>query len=92
MPHTNFEVEIAVDHASDNLGPMDSRTIIARFVTNSVLELSEYLSDAQVYFSGMVQFDSNVTYVAILVRTYQDHHVIHISRDANGKLKITSNQ
>lgn len=82
----NFSIEVAKRDASQ-----DDAEIIARFSTDNVLELSQYIGEAITYFKGMVQFTS-VNYVGLLVRCYNDHHVISIRRDRNDKVQVRTNQ
>lgn len=84
----NFSSEIAVTRISDNKTPQGERC----YSTNSIVEFSNWMSSAIEHFTAMVRFDSAVRSVAILARTYQDHHIISIDRDANGNVTVLSNR
>lgn len=68
--------------------PNGSAPIIAEFQTNDVLDFADYLGKAMDYFSGMVRFDSSVTYVGIRISHPIGESVINIVRDDNGKVIV----
>lgn len=88
---SNFLIQVAITAKSMNLGKFEGAPIAAEYSTESILDLSEYVTDAVSYFSSMVKFQSDVTSVSILVRTYRDHHTITITRD-NGEVRVITNQ
>lgn len=86
----NFLVEIAIaklGHDSTNDVP-----VIQGIATNSVLTFTDYVVKATEYFSSMVKFDQEVEHVTMLVRTYRDHHVISITKNDEGSIRVRTNQ
>jgi len=88
----NFMIETAIALNDVEYAKYEGPAVSNRFTTNNVVDFSNYLNGAIEYYRGMVQFEKNVNYVAMLVQTYRDHHTIHITLDEYGKAKVTTNQ
>lgn len=87
----NFLIETAIALEGTEYPQYEGPLVSNRFTTNNVIDFSDYVVRATEYYKNMVQFETGVKYVSMLVRTYRDHHVIYISFE-DGKLKVTSNQ
>lgn len=83
-----YSIEIAMDRISMQLGDWGERPVIARFATRSVLEFAEQLTASVEYFKSAMKADSDIGYIAILIREYQDHTTIVIQRDADGSISV----
>lgn len=85
----NFAIEVNVRRYANS--EEQNAAIHTTFMCNSIIEFTEYMSAALEHFKAMVRFTDAVESVGILVRAYNDHHTVFISRDAYG-LKVTTNQ